>query len=200
VVLGNGQLVLTPGRHELALSADGYRPLTRQLDVVARDRAPLELTLAPESGTPSAPPPAAAPTPQQTGAPPASAAASHPSGPAPSDSSTPADSSRTTWGIVALSVGGAGLIASGVTAAIALGKKSDLDKACMERRCPPEQHDQVDSYDRLRIASTATLIVGALGTAVGAYLLLLGGDPEQPQSASVRAAVGPGFIAVHGSL
>jgi hypothetical protein len=109
------------------------------------------------------------------------------------------DSSRTTWGILALSIGGAAVIASGVTAGLAFGKKSDLDQACVDRRCPPEQHDKVDSYDRLRIISTATLIAGVLGAGIGAYLLLAG-EPEQPQAASVQAAVGPGYVVVHGRL
>jgi hypothetical protein len=98
--------------------------------------------------------------------------------------------------VVALSLGGAGLVASGVTAGLALGEKSSLDDSCPERRCPDEQFERVDRYDALRLASGLSLLGGVVFAGVGAFLLLTGDDDHE----RVHAVVGPGFAAIAGRL
>lgn len=186
VLIGEDQLVLTPGQHELSLRAEGYQPLDRRLQVKARDRAALDLKLLPVGATPAEPETSAA----------AAAATVQPDKTAAAKVHTEPDSTRATLGIASLVVGGAALIGSGVTAALALSEKSDLDIACRERRCPPEQHDGVDRYDTLRLASGLTLLGGAIFAGLGAVLLLTSeGEPER-----VQAVVGPGYAGLSGRL
>ena len=192
VLISHGQLVLTPGRHELVASAPGFQTLTRALDVQANDRAPLELTLVPGAESPSA-----APVPPPLASPPIAVA------PAAAVSHTPADvpaasSDRSAWGTVAVSLGAAGLVASGVSTVLALGQKSDLERDCPNQACPPAVHDRVDRYDTLRIVSVAALAVGVVGVGVGVFLLL--GSDDEPEAAQVRAVVLPGFVGVSGRL
>lgn len=194
VLISHGQLVLTPGRHELVASAPGYQTLTRVLDVQANDRAPLHLSL-----LPGAEPPLAAPAPTSPqAASPAIAAA-----PAAALRDTPADvadgsGDRSVWGTVAVSFGAASLVASGVSTVLALGQKSDLEGDCPNQACPPAVHDRVDRYDTLRIVSVATLAAGVIGVGLGVFLLL--GSDAEPEAAQVRATIAPGFVGVSGRL
>lgn len=188
VLIGDDQLVLTPGQHELSLRAEGYQPLDRRLQVKARDRAALELKLLPAGATPAEPETSAA----------AAAATVQPEADkgAATRAHTEPDGARVALGITSLVVGGAALIGSGVTAALALSEKSDLDAECRERRCPPEQHDGVDRYDTLRLVSGLTLVGGAVFAGLGAVLLLTSEDePER-----VQAVVGPGYAGLSGRL
>jgi tetratricopeptide (TPR) repeat protein len=177
-----GELVLLPGRYELVVSAGGHETLTRTLDVQARDRAPLELALTPSGSQ------GIAATPEAESKSPAStlAVAADPS----------ERGSNTTLAVVALSIGGAGLIASGVTFALALDKKSKLDDVCPDRRCPPPAHDDLEQYDLLRVVSGATLAAGVLGAVLGTYLLL----DEPGERATVQALIAPGWVGVRGRL
>lgn len=186
-LLVSGELVLPPGQHEISARAGGYQVLKRKLDVQAKDRALLDLRLTPQ-GTASSGGPAAAPAP-----PPAHLMHANTGAP---DAATQRDSSRTTWGVIALSVGGASLIAAGITGGLALSQKSELDDACPDRRCPPAEHDLVERYDTLRLVSGVALAAGAAGVATAALLLLSGDDePER-----VQALIAPGWVGVRGRL
>jgi hypothetical protein len=79
--------------------------------------------------------------------------------------------SRTTMGIIALGVGGAGLALGGVTGALALSKHSDLEDRCRGSICPPSFQGEVDSYHTLGTLSTIGFIVGGAGVAAGAILI-----------------------------
>lgn len=201
VLIADSELVLLPGRHELVLSAPGYRTLVKPLAVEALDRALLELVLEPDPTGTAAPltmdttpseSPAATPV-----APPTEGAA-EPG--APSTEPASGSDAQTTWGIVALSIGGAGLVAAGVTTILALGKKSDLEGACPDRRCPPSEHDRVESYDVLRITSGVALGVGLAGAAVGTLLLVTAGGEGEAERAQVSPVIGPAYFGVRGRL
>lgn len=182
-----GELVLLPGRHELVASADGYGSASSRLDVQARDRSAVQLHLqamaslarASETGVPRGPEPASPPGPAAR----------------PDDAGAARSS---VWAVVALGVGGAGLIAAGVTGGLAIAQKNDLDKACDARRCGPSAHDRVDRYDALRTASGIALAIGIVGAGIGTYLVLDGAEDEG--SPRLRARIGPGVVAIDGRL
>lgn len=101
---------------------------------------------------------------------------------------------RRTFGFVALGVGGASLVASGIVTGLALGKKSDL--GCVDNRCDPSVSDEVESYNSLRTVSTITFFAGIALGAAGAVLVV-----SAPATAErVALAVGPGSVGITGSF
>jgi hypothetical protein len=181
-LIGADELVLLPGPHELRLSAPGYATQARSLEVQAQDRAPLDWSLAPGD---------AASAPESTPAP-----ASAP--PAPAGNDAVARSGGSAWPWVALSIGAAGLIASGVTFGLALHDKSKLDAHCDKRECPPTQHDTIGRYNTLRTVSGVTLGVGLVGAAAGVLLLLRSDEPSAAEHAGVQPLLAPGFVGARG--
>ena len=95
-------------------------------------------------------------------------------------------SSQPTMAFIAFGVGGAGLIVGGIYAAIAQGKRSDLDDSglCIETRCSPSIEDDVDSHNTANTISRVGLAVGGVGVLAGAVLLMTAPSrPESPRSA-----------------
>lgn len=97
--------------------------------------------------------------------------------------------------IIAYSVAGIGLIVGTVTGIIFIGKADDLERACPNDVCPPDQQDLLDETSTLGNVSTVAWIVAGLGAAAGTVLLFVplgeGQEPAitveaTPVSASVR--------------
>lgn len=104
-----------------------------------------------------------------------------------------------TLGWVALSVGGAGLVTSGLTLGLALGKKSDLGDDCSNGRCSPTVEDEVESYSTLRTVSTVGAIVGIAGVG-GGLALLLTSKRETESTSAVVPWIGLGSAGVTGTF
>ena len=195
--LRDGTLVLEPGQHLVQGRAEGHADATRALTVVAGDQAELQLQLQPEAPPAAAPTPSAAPA-AASAAEPASDVGSPRPGGAPSAAVGPRDDSPLpTLGLISLGVGAAGLLASGVTALMALDRASDLEDQCSDNRCGPMAHDRLESYDRLKLMSTVAFGVGVAGAAVGA-LLLVSAPSEDPSRVSLD--VSPFGFRLRGSL
>jgi len=82
-----------------------------------------------------------------------------------------------TGGFVALGVGGAALVAAGITGGIALGRRSDAIKNCPEvggvPTCPASYEEQLSKDKSLVIGNTVAWGIGIAGVATGAVLLVL---------------------------
>ena len=92
---------------------------------------------------------------------------------------TPAGRTQRIAGVVSLAVGGAGLAVGGVTGLVLLNKKKQLeDGDCLDGGCGPSEHEEVRSYNSLRPVSTTGFVVGAVGLATGAALLVTA--PRRP--------------------
>jgi hypothetical protein len=99
-------------------------------------------------------------------------------------------------GWIAIGVGAAGFVVGGVTGGIALGKKEDLDAACPDRDCPPSHHGDIDSFDTIRTASTASFIAAGIVAALGIGMVI-GSSALAPGGADdVGLVVGPDGIRV----
>jgi hypothetical protein len=96
-------------------------------------------------------------------------------------------SQQKTIGIAGLAVGGAALAAGVVTGVVAAGKKSSFDSnpACANDACPASLQSEVDTYNRLRFASTLSFVAGGLLTVTGGILLLT--LPKSQERVSLRA-------------
>lgn len=169
------RIPLDPGKHVLLIRVPGRQD--RQHEVVLAEGERTEVVAT--QGPPAPAPINAAPAPTNTA-------------PAPTDTAPPPGSGLRTGGIVALSLGGAALVAAGVTGAMVLSRRSVADEKCGPQKdmCPPGFESQLSSDKSLVIGNTVAWGVGIAGLATGATLLIL--------SARKGASVTPAPIAVQG--
>jgi hypothetical protein len=97
------------------------------------------------------------------------------------------------WVLVGVGAGGAAIGA--VLGGVALAKLGSLD--CPENLCTPDQADDMDSYNALRLPAGFLIIGGGLLAATGGALLLTA--PDSPDG-DVALRLGPGFVGLTGSF
>ena len=178
-----------PGKH-IAEARDGGRSVRREVTLAEGQRLDVTLDWADATGEPSAPPAtsvpaAAAPNPQPP--------------PAPSSAPPPAaDRHQVPVGVwIGVAVAGAGLATGGITAALALHKKSGLD--CPDAGCLPSQRADVNSYNQLLTISTVGFIAAGVGLATaGAFWFTRPSDAER--TAHVSPWLGLGAAGVRGAF
>jgi hypothetical protein len=115
----------------------------------------------------------------------------------------PIDPFWRTVGWVGIGVGAAGTVAFALTGSLALAKQRELVKACGGQRCLPEFHGEVDGYDRLRYATTASIVTGLVGFGVGIPLLILKPTLKPKKEALIPTwtpMVGPNGVGVRGTF
>jgi len=115
----------------------------------------------------------------------------------PGDQDTSSSSVMATLGWVAIGVGGAGLVVGAVTGGLAIAKKNDLDDNCPGGACQPEFHDDVDSFQTMRLASSIGLIAGGV-LAAGGLVLVLTAPTESDAGAAVSLHVLPAGLGLSG--
>ncbi len=164
---------VNPGEHVARAEAEGFLPTEEAFTVAEGEETRLSLTLQPRPASSEAP---AADEPAVEVVPAADTA----------EESSPMGR---TFGFVALGVGGAGLIAGGITGILAMGRNSDLEKACPGGQCPESSRGDLDSYRKLGTISTVGFIVGGVGAAAGVTLLLTSRNAE-PNAGSVGIRIG----------
>lgn len=155
-----------PGTHTVRAEAAGYKTAETTFQVPEGGNAEAKLKLEKSAEAPVV---AAVPA---TGAQPAG---TQPEGQKPADVSVDTGkggSSNKTLAVVALGVGGVGVVVGAVTGFLALGKHSDLEGKCPNGVCPSDQQGDVDSYKTLGTISTVGFIVGAVGIGAGVVLWL----------------------------
>ncbi len=168
------------GVHALAFTAPGKVAQSTQIEVHgAGQQATVVVPVLPDE-------PGAAPAPSVQPPGPAPAAADATVSPAPGGSST------RTVGFVIGGVGVAALATGAVFGVLALGQKSDADKACGGQGsvCPDAAHTS-DAQSKLQSARTSGLVstvglgVGIVAAGLGAYFILTGGSSgtESPRAA-----------------
>lgn len=150
---------IDPGQHTVKATAEGYAPAEQTFQVPEAGNAQATLTLTKDGSAKPAPVPGPTPSPTE----------------APKTTTTKRDH---TWAIIAFGVGGAGLVFGGVTGVLAMGKHSDLDKACPDGKCPNSEKKEVDSFHTMATLSTVGFIVGGIGAAAGAVLWFAGPKKE----------------------
>ncbi len=193
-LLGIAQPV-DPGEHTFTATA-GQARAEQRFSVAEGKKTEVELTLAPAAAAPAAGGDSPRPTP--AGQPPAPGA---PDGDAPSGAS----SVQATLGWVAVGLGGAGLVLGAVTGGLAVDRHSTLADGCSDGRCPPDLHDDVDSYDTLRPLATIGLVAGGVLVAAGVTLVLIAPSETTDESAAARqvrvtAFLTPELVGVAGTF
>jgi hypothetical protein len=172
---------VNPGNHLVKASADGYVPNEASLAVGEGESAAVSLTLDPMPLSKTAKPPVA--TAAKTVITPAFGAST-----TGGEAGRARGSTQKTMGIIALGVGGAGLIAGSITGLMAISRHGELQSSCPGGKCSPDEQNTLDSFRTMSTVSTIGFIVGAAGVAGGAALLLTA--PSRDTRGQVSAYVG----------
>jgi hypothetical protein len=96
-------------------------------------------------------------------------------------------------GWIGVGLGAAGLLVGTITGSLAIRDMGRLDELCPERNCPPSHHGDVDAFDGLRTASTASFIAGGVVAAVGLGLIIASSAIGSSREAALR--LGPEGLA-----
>jgi hypothetical protein len=187
-----------PGPHEVQATATGYRTASSSVEVPPGATAAvwLKLEIDPSAG-------AAPPTPLGTATPTETTMVAPPAALTPPPPSTGANRVPA---YIAVGLGGAGVAIGAVFGILALGTKSTLDNACVDKVCPPSSKSDIDSLSSRATVSNIAFAVGAVGVVAGVVLLVTSHGSEAPKTASahrpVRAApwIGLGAAGVGGTF
>ena len=175
-IVRRGSLAVAPGRHHVAITAPGKKPLSEEISGNAGETRAMAMVL--ESESPQPPPARDEPPPAPPQAP----------------------SSQKTWGLV---VGGAGLAAIGagtVFGAVAVAKKSSLESESHDPSVGSARfYSDRSNADALATVSTVSLIAG--GASLVAGIVLVTTAPASRRAGWVRVAPsvalgGAGAVAV----
>lgn len=198
---------VTPGTIELALVSSGAEIAHKSIAVGAGENAAASI----DGGVPEAPPgelPGAKPA---VVAPPGPGADDRLEVPPPSGAELaaqqtpppPAASGATSLRPVAYVAGGVGLVGVATFAifgAMSHSKFNDLEAAC-HGVCPPGHESDISAGKTDQTIANVGLVVGAVGlvAAVGLFVISMPHSAEK-KPASAALVVGPGWLAVRGSL
>jgi hypothetical protein len=83
-------------------------------------------------------------------------------------------SGRIAAGVALLGVGGAFLVAGGITGGLALGKENELDDQCDGAVCDSQYQSLADARDQLGVASSVLFGVGGTAVLVGVVMTVAG--------------------------
>lgn len=171
-----------PGVHTIEVRAPGRDVLTRRVELRERVTERFHFQL------PARTPAEAAPT-------------TTPVAPAPAPTTGVRVPPALTW--TALGLGGAGLVAGAVMGGIVLAESSELGGSCVRgnTKCATGSKPGIEQLQLLADLSTAGFVVGGVGVAAGAVLLLLPGPkPAKMRPAKVGVAVSPSSLTVWGAF
>jgi hypothetical protein len=192
-LVGEEQLA-NPGAHQLN-GTRGAEQATESFSLVESQKSHVVLHF-------HGPAPVAAPPPSAPAAP-APTSVSEP----PARSASSGSSGRKTLGIVALAVGGAGIVTGAVTGIIAIGKHSDLNDNpdCYDGKCLRTVQSDVDSFRAMRTISSVGFIAGGVLAATGVVLLVASGSSSQHGSRSAPAPtvalrLSPSYVSLTGGF
>lgn len=167
-----------PGTHEVVASAPGYitQKTTVTLAEAGRETVTLRLPIDPNA-TPAEPPKPPEPPPPPPPPPPQPAASS---------------GGSKTLAFVLIGTGAAAVVLGGVTGAMALQKKGELD--CPENHCTGKQSDTLDSARTVALVSTISFAVGVPVAALGVVLLVTSGSSEPARASAERRIVATPYL------
>ncbi|RLB57976.1 MAG: hypothetical protein DRI90_17310 [Deltaproteobacteria bacterium] len=167
---------VNPGDHLVKVTAAGYLPAQQEFSIGAGATQEVALTLeaAPEGATES------------------------PGGGDGTGSAADGSTLRLV-GFIGLGLGGAGLVLGAITGGLAIGKHGDLSDSCIDGSCPPDQQDNLDSYETMGTMSTIGFIAGGVLAATGLVLVLVapsgdGDGADQASSPVLTTTVGLGQL------
>jgi len=182
-----------PGFHEVKATAFGFKAATASVELAAGTESQVSLVLEPDPNA-AFPPGSTAPGAQAGGT--ESATTAVPLSGSTSPNRVPA--------YVAFGIGGVAAVVGAVSGIMALGTKSSLDNACVNKVCPASSKSDIDALSTRATVSTIGLAVGLAGAVVGTVLFVTarGGSAKAPgaQPLQGRPWLGVGAAGVGGTF
>jgi hypothetical protein len=155
---------LNPGDHELTGGGEGFGDGSVRFSVGAGEEKDVVLELEPSTATVPPPPPGG---------------------------DDGGNGLYTILGWTGVGVGGAGILVGAITGSLAWVKRNEVVSECDdESRCPPEQTDNIKSFQVMGNVSTVSFVVGGVFAAGGTLLLILAPSDD------VEAEIGLGRVGV----
>lgn len=170
-----------PGEHVVEATAPGYKTARAKITLTEGATDSVALTLEPD---PNAPKPKPEPV--------AKGEVTRTDTSTKKAETTPAAPNRVP-AYVALGVGVAGVAVGSIFGLMATSKESDLDSACPNKQCGPEQQDDIDTGKTFGTVSTVGFIVGGVGLVAGAALYILAG----PSRSTTAKKPGTPYVGVN---
>jgi hypothetical protein len=110
---------------------------------------------------------------------PAAVAPPPPPPPPPAKTTEPRPSSRRPWEIGGFALGGAGIAMGSIAGLVAIGAEARaLDEGCVNDRCPPPAHGDVDEAKRWATISTVAFAIGLAGVALAVGAIVWPSDQK----------------------
>lgn len=184
-----------PGEHVIKVVAEGFKAAEQRFTVGEGASASAPIML--EKGAGPAIPPGPGPGPGPDKPPPGTEPPGNPPPGGPGTITVSPGGGSKIPAYVAFGVGGAGLLVGAITGVLAMGKASDLDKACTSGKCPSDQQSNIDSYKSMGTISTIGFVVAGVGAAAGVVLLLTSPKVESPKT-GIQPFIGPGSVGAFG--
>lgn len=166
-----------PGDHVVKATAKGYKPGETHFTVASAAEATASITLEADPNAVVVAPPG----PGNTEPPPV----------APSSGKS---SINKTIGYAALGVGAAGVVVGGIFGVLAISAHSSIAGSCTNGSCPTSENDDISSYHTKGTISTIGFIVGGVGLAAGAVLILTAPKAHADADARIGKSTSPAFI------
>jgi len=168
---------VNPGNHTIKVSAEGYLPTEKAITLSDGQSLTVNLELEQAPVDPSQ-------------------IAKKSSVSADTGASGRSSDTRKIIAFSILGLGGAGIIAGGVTGALAMKKHSELEKnGCTNSTCDLSQASNLDTFHTYSTIATVSFIVGGAGLVAGTILLLT--EPKE-STPPTGARISP-FIALGGA-
>jgi hypothetical protein len=193
---------LNPGRHEITVRAEGYRPTTTTIKLAEAESRTVKLRLQPDPSFVS------------TADASAGAATSEPTDDGAATASESASSSSSPWVYLGYGIGAVGLGVGSVAGILSIGKTNSIKDECDKvGECPDSASPDHSSAQTLATVSNVGFGVALVGAAVGTIALLTGPSSgsgataaqtwsarRSRPSASVVPLVGIGSVGVRGTF
>lgn len=180
-----------PGDHVVKATAPGYKPGEAHFNVVEAGDANASIELQKDPNAVVAPPP---------GANPGQGGATEP----PPDTTSGGGSTQKTLGYAALGVGAAGVVVGSIFGVLAISAHGSLADSCQNGTCDPSKDGDVSSYHTKGLVSTIGFIVGGVGLAGGAVLILTAPKSHSEvhigQGTYISPYLGPGSAGITGKF
>jgi hypothetical protein len=166
---------MDPGSYSVVVRRPGAEPAERVETLKIGDRRALKLAVPPveEAGQ--------------------AAADGEPAPHAPDDGDDSGDVMRLS-GYAAVGVGAVGVLVGGITGAMVFAKKGDVEDNCVDTVCNIDGKTAADDAATLATVSNIGFVIGVVGLAAGATLILLSPDDDEASAARgwrVQAGASP---------
>lgn len=176
-----------PGTHQIEATAAGFKKTSQKIQLAEGGADSVALTLEADPNAPKE---------ERVGEKPLVAPPAEPE---------PQKKSSVVAPVVAFGVGAAGLAVGAIFGAMAMGKKGELEDVCGPNRtaCPASSQSDLDSGKTFGTVSTIGFVVGGVGVAAGAVMLITGWpktSAARSGSVTVEPRVGLGSFALAGSF